>query len=103
MVLRAVQMFGGAVGSTMLAVAIGTLVSGVSEAAVDPLTQRMIARNDGVIFKLIKAVLACSVMIILAFGVCWVSGVGWSNVWTFISPPHAAAAMQGAHLLDDDD
>ena len=90
----AVGVFGSAVSATMMAVAIGSLVSGVSDLVVDPITNALLD-GKGPYFKLMHGVLAASVMTILAWGVASATTQdGWPQVWKFIAPSKAAAVVQ---------
>jgi len=78
----------------MMATGIGLLSSGISDAIVDPLTERVLGKGEGVVFKLLHAVLAASVITILAWLVIYGSGDhAWQDVWSHIAPTDSAAVV----------
>ena len=92
--MTALGMFTTAVSATMMATGIGVLASGLSDAVVDPLTHSVLGKGDGVLYKLVHAVLAASVITIMAWLV--VSGGkanAWRDVWTHITPTDSAAMV----------
>ena len=93
-------MAGAAVAGTTLATAVGTFVGGLVEVLADPLADSLIGSHTAV-YKLMRAVLGASVMIIIAWLVCVATGSGWTDIWGFVSPVVAPAAVKAAGVDDD--